>query len=298
MKYSINGKQFTYVFDYKENNILRNSFNNLTRRVYGFDFENWYQSGYWTGKYIPSSLLYDDKVVANVSVNPIDFCLFDHKKKYVQIGTVMTDPDFRDLGLSRFLMEQIMMTWRDRCDMMYLFANDSVLNYYPKFNFEEVKEYQYLRRIHCKNSKPAAKKVDMDENSNQLLFAHKVNKAKDIADLSMRDNIGLVMFYCTAFMKNNIYYIAEYDAYVVAEFSDDILYLQDYFCESDISAEEIVAKMSSNSIKNVVLGFTPKSKTNFEINLLKQKDVSLFVCENDRKHFQQNKIMFPIISHA
>jgi len=298
MKYTINEKQFSYVFDYKENNILRNSFNNLTRTVYGFDFENWFQNGYWTEKYIPYSLFFEDKVVANVSVNPIDFCLFGRKKKYVQIGTVMTAPDFRNLGLSRLLMEQVMKTLSEQCDMMYLFANDSVLNFYPKFNFEAVNEYQNIKEIKYKNDKLAAKKVDMVQKNNQQLFADKVNKAKDISDLSMRDNMGLVMFYCTALMKNNIYYIAEYDAYVVAEFSDDTLYLQDYFCETEITIDEIIAKMSTNAIQKAVLGFTPKSKVDFEVKLLKEKDTTLFVSGKDAKQFQRNKIMFPILSHA
>lgn len=129
--------------DFKDNDVLRSSFNNLTEKTYGFNFENWYENGCWRDLHIPYSLIYENKVVANVSVNIIDFLVLGEKKRYIQLGTVMTDKDYRNQGLCRKLMGIVLEEWENKCDMIYLFANDSVLDFYPKFGFVKSNEYQY-----------------------------------------------------------------------------------------------------------------------------------------------------------
>ena len=59
--------------DYMRQDALRHALNDLTRATYNFDFERWYQDGYWEGDYIPYSFLEDDKVISNVSVNRMRF---------------------------------------------------------------------------------------------------------------------------------------------------------------------------------------------------------------------------------
>ena len=58
--------------NYRDNDALRASFNELVGKVFGLSFENWYQNGFWKNNYIPYSVVIDGKVVANVSVNRCD----------------------------------------------------------------------------------------------------------------------------------------------------------------------------------------------------------------------------------
>ena len=75
----------------------------------------------------------EGRVVSNVSVNRIRFDLGGKKKDYIQIGTVMTDEKYRGKGLNGQIMERVLKEYEGKADGIYLFANDSVLNYYPKF---------------------------------------------------------------------------------------------------------------------------------------------------------------------
>lgn len=75
--------------------VLRKSFNELTQQTFGFDFEGWYQSGHWGDMYIPHVLLDGEKVVSNVSVNIMKFAVSGTTKHYIQLGTVMTDSEYR-----------------------------------------------------------------------------------------------------------------------------------------------------------------------------------------------------------
>ena len=79
---------------------LCQSFNQLTQLTYGFDFTGWQAAGLWTHRYQPHCLLYGGQVVANVSVNRMRFLWGDKSLSMIQLGTVMTHPDFRGQGLS------------------------------------------------------------------------------------------------------------------------------------------------------------------------------------------------------
>lgn len=52
-----------------------------------------------------------------------------NKKEYnaIQIGTVMTHPDYRMQGLSRKLIDHIIAKYEHEYDFLYLFANERAL---------------------------------------------------------------------------------------------------------------------------------------------------------------------------
>lgn len=125
MKEVINLK-YSYSTSVKNNDIIRKSFNELTRNIFCFDFVNWYQSGHWGELYIPHVLLDGEKVISNVSVNLMQFDMCGQKKNYLQLGTIMTDLQYRGQGLNRWIMEKILKEFKNKVDGIYLFGNDSV----------------------------------------------------------------------------------------------------------------------------------------------------------------------------
>lgn len=70
----------------------------------------------------------DEKIVANVSVNIIDINDCTKLKHYIQLGTVMTDENYRNKGYSRVLMDEIFKDYDGKVDGIYLFAKRLVLH--------------------------------------------------------------------------------------------------------------------------------------------------------------------------
>lgn len=295
---NINGKGYFLVTDYKNNDVLRSSFNHLTKDTFGFDFEQWYADGYWQNRYIPYSLVNGDTVVANVSVNVLDFFVLGEKKKYVQLGTIMTDKAYRGLGLSRTLMERVLNDWQSKNDLIYLYANDSVLNFYSKFGFEKANEYQCSKVVTKKDLPSAIRKLNMLCKDERDLLYRTASRSKCISKISMIDNVSLIMFYCTSFMKDNVYYLDKLNAIIIAEYDRDILYLQDIFCINHISIDHVVEAMVNEQIQKVVMGFTPLDVSSLEFNLMKEDDTTLFVKSNSKSILTSEKLMFPILSHT
>lgn len=294
----INNTKYGFTNDFKHNQVIRASFNELTEATFKFNFENWYLNGYWNENYIPYSLLHKNRVISNVSVNKMEFIIENEKKIGIQIGTVMTDKEYRYRGLSKFIMKKVINEWKEKSDFIYLFANDSVLDFYPKFDFEIIDEYQYSKQLNTTNTlNSTLKKLNLDDKYDKELFLKTINDSCPISKISMRNNTSLIMFYCSLFKKNSIYYLEKLNTAIIMDIDDSTLYLNDVFSKERVKLNDVIQFITNKTIKKVVLGFTPLDETDFQRSLLKTHD-TLFVIKDKANYFKNKKWMFPVLSHA
>ena len=284
--------------NYRDDEKLRNSFNELAGKVFGLSFEGWYQNGFWKDNYAPYSVIQDGKVVANVSVNRCDMNYEGKVVHLLQLGTVMTDPDFRGKGYAREIMEKILSEYEEKVDGIYLFANDSVTDFYPKFGFTEKKEYQYSKAVNCdsgKNQHGIATIVPMSSKEDWNKMCKILDSTSQNAKMYMVNNTGLYMFYLSQFMQENTYYIASLDTYAIAEIEDDTLILHAIIGEGKV--DDVITAFGED-IKKVILNFTPQNTDGFEKSELIEEDTHLFVKGQFFKETAGDSYMFQAITHA
>ena len=281
---------------YKDNAELRQSFNALAERTFSLNFENWYQNGFWRENYIPYSIIQDNKVIANVSVNITDIVWNGTKKHFIQLGTVMTDEEHRNKGLIRMLMEEIEKDYGEKTDGMYLFANDSVLEFYPKFGFKKATEYQYSKQV--ENQKEATmKQIPMDNKPAWETLEKAMNESKVFGSFDMVGNSDLFLFYVTQFMQENVYYDEKMDVYVIAEPEDDTLLIHNVFAKKEVDLEKVIEAFGT-SVKKVVLGFVPQNREGYFVEEIKEEDTTLFVKGDALEQFNGEQLMFQTLAHA
>lgn len=281
----------------RDNPKLRESFNDLAVKTFDLSFKPWFQGGFWADKYIPYSITDKGKIVANVSVNIVDTIWKGCPKRYIQLGTVMTAPEYRKRGLSRCLIEEIFNDWQHKCDAVYLFANDTVLDFYPKFGFVKEKEYQYKMNIDPQSGK--IKKLDMSNAEDCAILKNYYLKSNPFSALPMIGNYGLLMFYCAFSMRDCIYYSKEYDAVIIFEQDDENLICYDVFCDNTATPlVDILSGIASKEVKYGILGFTPKDISGCVVNEIIREGETLFVLNCKDNVFATNKVMFPRLSHA
>ncbi len=294
----VDNKEYEFVSNYRDDERIRESFNELTDKTYGFNFRKWFDNGHWNNKYIPYSLLDGDRVVANVSVNIMDFIVLGERKMLIQLGTVMTDESYRGQGLIKFLLNKVIEEWEDKCDFIYLFANDTVLNFYPKFGFKKYNQYQCSLEFSKVRSSEKIRKLNIDDDNDRNTIIRILNNRKSLAKLDNINNTSLVMFYCIDFMKNNIYYIEEYDVIAICEYNKNEMILLDLFSDKDMNLEKIINALIKNDTKKVVLGFTPKDSSLYKEELINDENDTLFIRSKKDTIFNEKKLMFPLLSHA
>lgn len=295
---TVGDKEYTFLINYQMENKYRAAFNDLAEKIFGISFEDWYQAGYWNEKYILYTLFIGERAVANVSVNIMDFNTFGKNQRYVQIGTVMTDEEYRHKNLCRFLMEQVLEEWHGKCEFIYLYANNSVLEMYPKFGFNKVKEYEYFKCIQSNAAKHGNLiKLNMDIQSNRDKLYDYAKNSNVFGKFSMRENADLVMFYCISFLKDNVYYIKPLDIIVIATFNNNQLRLFDIFGKVEVEINSVFDYLVSFQVDNIVLGFTPNDCSSYDVRQILGDD-TLFIQNGKTQLFEDNKVMFPLLSHA
>ena len=154
------------VKNYRDNKELRESFNKLAEATFGLNFEGWYQTGYWGDNYNPYSIVIDGEVVSNVSVNKTNMLVNGEIKHFIQLGTVMTSESYRNRGYIRMIMNEILSDYSEIVDGMYLFANDSVCEFYPKFGFVKSKEYYHTKKVNNVDESNNNNSSDENNSSN------------------------------------------------------------------------------------------------------------------------------------
>lgn len=300
MNITIKDKTYRFVCNYQNDEVLRKSFNELTNKIWEFDFETWFQTGYWSEKCQLYSLLDGDKMVSHITVSIFDAVIFGEKKTLVQLGTVMTDDAYRGQGLNRYLMEKVLEEWDSKCDFIYLFANESVLDFYPKFGFSAVEEFEAVRTSFKETTKIPFRQLDIEEPVDLSLLDEITKKAHPLADLSIVKNTGLVMFYCLGLglFTENLFYFESLNTIVVAEYDDENLIIYDAFAPNSVDLDIIVDSLKRDNTTAVTLRFTPQNKTNYQLKSFKDEDLVLFVSTRAEGLFENNRLIFPTLSHT
>lgn len=296
--------------NYRDNDGLRHSFNRLAQQTFGLTFEQWYQNGYWRENYIPYSIVDGGRVVANVSVNITDMYMKGERRHLIQLGTVMTEESCRNRGLIRRLMGEIEADYGAAVDGIYLFANDGVLDFYPRFGFRPAKEYEYERTVTGFTARPSMQPVPMREAAAWKRLEGAIRDSRFGGQLRMAGNSDLIMFYVTQFMQENVYYVPSLDTYAIAELSEGELLLHQVYGPAEVSLEQVMEAFGGG-VRRVVLGFTPEetdvlasrgaaggASGGFTRRERHEEDTTLFVKGAAFDGFEEAGLMFPTLSHA
>lgn len=254
-------QKLSFVKDYRRNEDLRKSFFSLAKETFGIRFETWHKHGFWNDRYIPFSYVKNGNVIANVSVNLVDLIIEGNRKSAVQLGTVMTHPDYRGNGLSASLMYKVLEEFENKFDFIYLFANDSVLHFYPKFGFRPVEEHIYYADSFSSQSKKVVRKLNGNEEKD-LRFIYKYASERMPLSQSFGTDCtqGILMYYCMNIFPNNIYYMEDEDVIVMYERNEKQIDLYDIIGRKRFSIQNVISAILEPSDEKVMFHFTPDFK--------------------------------------
>jgi GNAT superfamily N-acetyltransferase len=289
---------YTFISDYKDIPKYRIGLSKLANAIFGISFEDWYQNGYWKEKLIPYSLLDGEKIISNVSVNIMDIVLKGKTKKAIQLGTVMTHPKYRGQGLSAILIHKVLEEYKNKCDFIYLFANPSVINFYPKFGFQRIQEYKYSVKLPAISSAPAAlRKLNISEKADlDILLRLSADRVPVSKVLSALMDQSLIMFYCSSAFKDDIYYLSDEDIIVIFNKSDGIICVQDIISKEQFSIDVIIKTLANQSKGMIEFGFTPDISKEFEFICTQCDEHDILYMQPELNDF--GKVMFPMLSHT
>lgn len=273
-------QELIFTKNYKNNDTLRNSFFELAASTFDIHFENWYQHGCWGEGYNPFSFVDGDRIVANASVNILELIIQGEKKKAIQIGTVMTHPDYRGKGLSASLMNKILEEYENKYDLMYLFANESVLDFYPKFGFKAVEEHLFSMDFHYKANpvEPAnLRKLNVTDAEDLKLIQQFASQRLPVSKRFATDRTpGIFMFYCLNVFSDDIYYLENENVIVIYQKENSNIDLFDVVSLNEINMRDILNTIADADTEKVTFHFTPDEDKDMDLKST-MTDEGLFV---------------------
>ena len=306
--------------DYMQDAAARAALGALTQAAFGFDFEAWAARGFCArGAYVPYSFEEEGRILSNVSVNRMEFCLNGEKRRWLQLGTVATREDMRGRGLARRLVEIALADSMDGCDGVYLFANPEAAGFYEKCGFTRGIEYRSFPRAEaylntdarlssmrergdsCAEARldTGARFVPVNPGDGRALAAYQraVRETKPYAALWQENGFGLAMFY--TMNAENAYYCPALDAHAVVEDGS----LNAVFARSMPPLRAVLAALaaSENLETPTVIGFTPRPE---DADACVREpwdggdDYRLYGRGRALEEIAANRLCFPALSHA
>lgn len=306
--------------DYMQDAAARAALGALTQAAFGFDFEAWAARGFCArGAYVPYSFEEDGRILSNVSVNRMEFCLNGEKRRWLQLGTVATREDMRGRGLARRLVEIALADSMDGCDGVYLFANPEAAGFYEKCGFTRGIEYRSFPRAEaylntdarlssmrergdsCAEARldTGARFVPVNPGDERALAAYQraVHETEPYAALWQENGFGLAMFY--TMNAENAYYCPALDAHAVVEDGS----LNAVFARNMPPLRAVLAALaaSENVEMPTVIGFTPRPE---DADACVREpwdggdDYRLYGRGRVLEEIAANRLCFPALSHA
>ncbi|GIO87046.1 GNAT family acetyltransferase [Paenibacillus faecis] len=255
-------RELIFTKDYKNNETLRKSFFELATDTFGLSFENWYQKGFWSERYIPFSFVEGDKIIANVSVNILELIMNGERKKALQIGTVMTHPEYQRRGLSANLMNKVLEEYENKYDFMYLFANNTVLDFYPKFGFKAVEEHLFsMDFIPSQFDQTGIRKLNISQTDDLRLIHKFASERMPVSQRLGTDYTqGILMYYCLNVFSDDIYYLENENVIVIYKKENNHMDIFDIINTKEVKIHDILTKIADRDTEKITFHFTPDYK--------------------------------------
>lgn len=258
----------------------RRMFFDFTRAIYpNVDFVEWHTRGFWQDEYVPHAIIAHGKIVSNVSATRMRLIINGEEVRGIQIGTVGTIPEYRGRGLSRLLMEHIVNKYRSSCDVMFLFANDDVLDFYPKFGFKRFHAslFKSASPVPHANS-PAIRLSVHSEADMNLLQSCLANRMPLTKRFGAIDYAFITMWHILNIFPESLFYTKEDNSVLIANERDKCLQVYDVVSPRPIALKSVLGSViESRNVESVLFHFPPDQLSYDFDEVVNDDDCPMFV---------------------
>jgi len=226
-------------------------------RVFPISFGRWTAYGGWDDTYRAFALADGERIVASASLARMDLVLHGKPVRGWQLGAVGTVPAYRRRGLQRSIMQRLLAQCPAE-DLIFLFANDSVLEFYPRFGFQRRRESLFGAEHHAAPSGTPLRTLDASNADDRALLLRIAAEAQPITSLfGARDYGRTLLWYLCNFRGDHMRYVAEHDSIIVSTQVGDTLYVYDILTRAAFDLAGQLPRLIEAPIERLEFAFTP-----------------------------------------
>ncbi len=208
-------------------------FDDLAQQTFGICFASWRAAGWWTNDYTVYGLFEADRLLACAGAYRMDLRVRGQNVPAVQIGAVATRSEARGRGFSRQVIEHLLAQVADFPS--FLCANESVLDFYPKFGYRKVE----LRQMEAALPQPAFAKLPVLQPVNQPIRPEWVSRPAFSAIFDCANAAPITAFHLLHEAELHIHTIPALNARIITRQEGSTLYLLDVIVQQPLSFEQL-----------------------------------------------------------
>lgn len=254
------------VNNYRDKPQYRQGFFELLPQVFpGVSFVEWHKRGCWDDNYHTYGVYnhHTNQMLANVAVGLMNIWVEHQLLRGLQFSAVATLPEARKKGYSRQLMELILKKYADETELFFLFANPSVVDFYPLFGFRQVEEH-FFRMAYPANvfSDFSATRLDVNNKQDWEVITHFTAHRKPLTQIFGVSGEENILNWSLLYSFNqNIYYLRDKQLIIVAEELEGVLNIYDILSLQPLETLvfwDILPCISYEGVHTIEFQFTPE----------------------------------------
>lgn len=156
-------------------------------------------------------------------------------------------------------MNKIIEDYQNKVDFFFLHANETVMEFYPKFGFQHLNENLFISNFDCTQNNYSARKLNIDNERDYHILLNLIINRLNMTKVFGAENYGFItMWHVLNLHRDNLYYLEKENAIIIKEEEEDTVYVLDIIFSEPINIMSALPKtIESNSIKKVKYYFPP-----------------------------------------
>ena len=257
----------------------------------------WRDRGGWTKSYEVFAIIDSDRTVSTIGRSRMHMVINGEDWMGYQLDAVATLVSHRRQGLARQLMNWVIGEVDEPDQPIILFANNSVLQFYPRFGFRRVAQQRSVAKVTMQPSSAQAPRCDLSNAADRSRLAKLCARARPVGGrLAVRDYYWL-MLWNLGCGPVTAFWLHEFDAMIAATTENDRLVIHDVIAGQLFALGQVLPALITRPITEVEFLFDPHdwwpttSHSDFD-----DADSTLFVLGGEGSII--GPVQFPELAHT
>ena len=281
----------------KRDPALRHQFCDFVQSVFkGANFHLWAAHGGWSEDYDVWVVIEEGRIVSGVGVMRMDLIVHGRPQTGWQIGAVATAPAWRGKGLSRCLLETVLAHLDALGEApVFLFANSSVLDFYPRFGFRRVIQQQYRATTDVVPQPGQAVALDIANAAHRDYLEQLYRRARPLDSV-----FSAVSYYSAAIFHllhhpRQCLHLPQHDLVAILRQEGDHLHLDDIVSAAPVDLRAILPLIAAAPVRSLEFGFRPTDL--WGEDTIAFEDTEMFFLRG-APEIQERDLHFPTLAHT
>jgi predicted N-acetyltransferase YhbS len=215
----------------------------------------WRDRGGWTTDYEVFALLDGDRIVSTIGRSLMQLVDNRHPVAGYQLGAVGTLPHYRGRGLARRLMDEIVGELDHPDQPVILHANDSVVDFYPRFGFRRVAQKRSVADVSIAPAKTPAARFDPDDAAQRSRLQNLFVRAMPIRGPLSAANYYWIALWHLSGSSIAAFWLPQFDALVAATSDNERLIVHDVIAPRPFDLRGAVPQLIERRVTEVEFCF-------------------------------------------